>query len=161
MYEEVRDVGQPRIGTIWVITPKIIKGAHSYKAGLVCRGDLEEVSVPTDSPTCSKSGVRLFIAVTVGMGFELRSKDVQSAFLQGKEITRDVYVTPPAECIKAGMLWKLRKAAYGLVDAARSWYESVMIEMLKLGCRKSIYEDALYFYKINAELQGFKRNPCR
>ena len=154
VYEEVSDVGQSRIGTIWVITPKIINGAPSYKARLVCRGDLEEVSVPTDSPTCSKSGVRLFIAVTVGMGFDMQSKDVQSAFLQGKEITRDVWVVPPAECMKEGILWKLKKAAYGLVDAARRWYESVMDEMLGLGCQKSIYEDALYFYKIDGELQG-------
>ena len=92
--------------------------------------------------------------MSVGMGFPLRSKDVYSAFLQGKEINRDVFVIPPAESKKAGIIWKLKKAAYGLSDAARNWYESVLDEMFRLGCQKSIYENALYYYKHNDVLQG-------
>ena len=154
VYEEVNDEGQPRIGTCWVITPKIIDGKDSYKARLVCRGDQEEVNVPTDSPTCSKSGLRIFIAVSTGCGFTIHSKDVKSAFLQGKLLNRNVFLEPPHELRKQGTIWRLLKAAYGLSDAARNWYESVVEEMFKLGCRKSIYENALYFYKQNSILQG-------
>ena len=154
VYEEVIDDGQGRIGTCWVITPKVIEGKDSFKARLVCRGDQEQVVVPTDSPTCSKSGLRMFLATAVSCGFIIRSKDVYSAFLQGKSINRDVFLEPPMELKKPGTLWKLRKAAYGLSDAARTWYESVVEEMLKLGCGKSIYENALYFYKDKSGLQG-------
>jgi hypothetical protein len=51
VYEEVPFVGQPLIGTCWIITPKVIDGEDTYKARLVCRGDQEEINVPTDSPT--------------------------------------------------------------------------------------------------------------
>ena len=154
VFDEVPDVGQPRIGTCWVITPKVINGVDSFKARLVCRGDQEEVSVPTDSPTCSKSGLRIFLSVAVGYGFTISSKDVYSAFLQGKTINRDVFLIPPDESKKPGTLWKLNKAAYGLSDAARNWYESVVEEMLRLGCGKSRYEKALYYYKQNSVIQG-------
>ena len=92
--------------------------------------------------------------MAVGLGFAVSSKDVYSAFLQGKSINRDVFLIPPDESKKPGVLWKLKKAAYGLSDAARSWYESVVEEMVRLGCGKSIYEKALYFYKQNGVLQG-------
>ena len=50
------------------------------------------------------------------------------------------------------MIWRLLKVAYS--DAARNWYESLMGEMLKLGCKRSIYENALFYYKYNSQLQG-------
>ena len=77
-----------------------------------------------------------------------------SAFLQGKPITRDVYVVPPKEMKKPNIIWKLKKAVYGLSDAAKSWYESVVTEMLRLGCEKSKYEPAFYFYKDASKLHG-------
>ena len=101
----------PKIGTCWIIIPKVINSVDSFKARLVCRGDQKEVSVPTDSPTCSKSGLRIFLSVAVGCGFRVSSKDVYSAFLQGKAINRDVLLVPPAECKKPGIIWKLNKAA--------------------------------------------------
>ena len=154
VYEVVPDEGQPRIGTCWVVTPKVKDGKNGYKARLVCRGDQEAVNVPTDSPTCSKSGLRIFLAVSVACGFPIQSKDVKSAFLQGKALQRDVFVEPPQELKKPGMIWRLLKVAYGLSDAARNWYESSMGEMIKLGCKRSIYENALFYYKYNSKLQG-------
>ena len=69
--------------------------------------------------------MRVFLAIVPSLGYKIKTKDVMSAFLQGKPITRDVYVIPPKEMRKPNMIWKLKKAVYGLVDAARSWYDSV------------------------------------
>ena len=153
-YEEVLYDGQSCIETIWLVTEKVINGQVGYKARLVCRGDQENVEVPTDSPTCSKSVMRVFLAIVPSLGYKIKTKDVMSAFLQGKPITRDVYVIPPKEMRKPNMIWKLKKAVYGLVDAARSWYESVVEEMVRLGCEKSKLEPALFFHKENSTLNG-------
>ena len=65
-----------------------------------------------------------------------------------------MFVEPPQELKRPGMIWKLLKVAYGLSDAARNWYESLLDEMLRLGCCRSIYEHALFYYKHNSQLQG-------
>ena len=149
-YEEVPDIGQSRIQAIWVITRK----GDGYKARLVVRGDQENCNVQGDSPTISKLAIRIFLSVAASEGFKISTKDVRSAFLQGKYLQRTVYVEPPCEMKKPFLIWKLKKAVYGLGDAARSWYESVLQEMIKLGCKKSLYEDALFYFKKNERLMG-------
>ena len=82
------------------------------KSRVVAKGfeDAEKHFVPTDCPTCSRETLRLLIALTVQNHWEL------SAFLQGKPITRDVYVIPPKEA-NTSYTWKLKKCIYDLVDA--------------------------------------------
>ena len=154
VYEEVQDVGQTCIETIWLVTEKMINDKMGYKARLVCRGDQECVEVPTDSPTCSKSVLRMFLAISSSLGFKVKTKDVMSAFLQGKPITREVYVIPPKEMRREGEIWKLKKAAYGLSDAARMWYESVVEEMMRHGCEKSKFEPAFFLHKTEDTVNG-------
>lgn len=149
-YEEVPDIGQSRIQAMWVITRK----GEGYKARLVVRGDQENCNVQGDSPTISKLAIRIFLSVAASEGFKISTKDVRSAFLQGKYLERTVYVEPPSEMKNPFLIWKLKKAVYGLGDAARSWYESVLQEMVKLGCKKSVYEDALFYFKKNDRLMG-------
>ena len=63
--------------------------------------------------------MKLFLTVCVNQGFKLKSLDVTLAFLQGEKLERDVFVIPPPEVRKAGMVWKLQNSAYGLYDASR------------------------------------------
>ena len=51
-------------------------------------------------------------------GWRVRSIDVKTVYLQGKTIKRTIVVKPPREA-KTEKLWMLRKAVYGLKDAAR------------------------------------------
>ena len=45
------------------------------------------------------------------------------AFLQTSEITRPVYIKPPREAgLHHSKVWKLLKPAYGMLDAAHSFY---------------------------------------
>ena len=150
VFEEVPDIGQSRIQTNWVVTEK----TEGYKARLVVRGDQENCNVQGDSPTISKLAIRIFLSLAAAEGFKISSKDVRSAFLQGKDLERTVYVEPPSEMKKPFKIWKLKKAAYGLGDAARNWYESVLQEMIKIGCQKSIYENALFYFKESGQLRG-------
>lgn len=44
----------------------------------------------------------------------------KSAFLQGKQITRNSFIKPPKEA-ETDQLWKLRKTVYGMSNASRTW----------------------------------------
>ena len=92
-FEEVIDCSQERISSRWVIT---VKEAHDgqktkYKARLVVRGFQEETPPQSDSPTVLRESNKLFTAVAANEGFEIVSVDIRAAFLQSKELNRDVF----------------------------------------------------------------------
>ena len=126
-YEETADVGQFRISTTWVLWNK----GDEVRARLVARGYEDEQYYPKDSPTIGKSAMRTVLAITANKNWEIQTTDIKSAFLQGKEMERDVYLTPPKEIRIPGVLWKLKHCLYGLNDAARQFYKSVVECLLK------------------------------
>ena len=80
----------------------------------------------------------------------------KGAFLQGKLIDREVYVEPPVEGKCPGLIWRLRKTAYGLCDAAREWHMSLVKELLALGCKQSELDKAAFrYYNESKNLEGF------
>ena len=58
VYIEEEDTGQPCISLRWVITEKIINDRKCPKTRLDTWAFEEEQSFRTDSPTCSREGVR-------------------------------------------------------------------------------------------------------
>ena len=85
----------------------------------------------------------------------MKTTDIKSAFLQGKRLERDVYLTPPKEAhVKENNIWKLKHCLYGLNDAARQFYHSIQEELIKLGCIKSSLDPALFFVVENKQLIG-------
>ena len=85
--------------------------------------------------------------------WEIRCTDIKSAFLQGKVLDRDVYLTPP-KGVPKGHLWKLEHPLYGLNDAARQFYQSVEECLLKAGCLKSKLDPALFIFIVQNSVQG-------
>ena len=143
-YIEEDDKGQTCISTTWVCTNK----GHK-KARLVARGFEESEKLERDSPTVKKSTMRLMIVTAVSKGWTLKSSDIRCAFLQGNDIQREVFIKPPKEAKReAGKIWRLKKTLYGLVDAAKQFYNSVKEELLSLGMKRSKVDPALFF-KIN------------
>ena len=125
VFEEVEDKGQARIGTNWVIQEKLIDGALQTKARLTARGDQEDASgLRTDSPTVRKGNIKILLAVAAKYGWPIKTSDVSSAFLQGADAPRDIFVIPPKERRVPGILWKLKTSIYGLRDASRGWYKA-------------------------------------
>ena len=123
VYEEVEDKGQKAISTRWVYTEKVVNSATIKKARLVARGFEEQNEyIQTDSPTCNKESLRIALAIISSNDWEINSLDVKTAFLQGKELERDVYLKPPREAQVPGKLWRLNRCVYGLNDASRYWY---------------------------------------
>ena len=152
VYEEVVDEGQSCISTRWVV---VRKGPDRVKARLVARGFEESLSEAVDSPTISKPCVRMVLAIAASNKWTIQSTDVKSAFLQGQNIERDVYLKPPKESsTPQGKVWKLRRCLYGLNDAARQFYNSLSKELLNIGCQRSGLDPALFMFFHNSHLAG-------
>lgn len=54
-------------------------------------------SVIPDSPTIGKSAMRIVLAITASREWEIKTTDIKSAFLQGKEMGKEVYIKPSKE----------------------------------------------------------------
>ena len=53
--------------------------------------------------------LKLFFLVVVNERIKLRSIDFRAAFLQAKEMEREIFMMPPKYVRKEGMIWKLMK----------------------------------------------------
>ena len=155
VYEVVEDVGQRTISTRWIVTEKMKEGNKICKARLVARGFEEEMAEwEKDAPTCSAETLKFCLAVMKLKRWTCYTLDVKTAYLQGDEIQREVYLKPPKEGEWNG-LWKLRKTVYGLKDAAKAWYDKVVKVIKELGGTRSKLETNIFVWKGEGqELKG-------
>ena len=119
VYVEVPYNGQNLISLKWVCTLKTVEENTVPKARLVAKGFEERYNeqIPKDSPTCSRESLRTVMAITAQKKWKLNSIDIKTAFLQGEEIDREIYVLPPKEAL-TNKVWLLKKCIYGLGDAS-------------------------------------------
>ena len=88
-------MGQKTITARRVLTEKFVNEKKKIKARLVARGFEEDFSeILKDSLTCT---LRLILIIIEFNRWTCNSIDIKSAFLQGKEMDRVVYLTPPPE----------------------------------------------------------------
>merc|ERR1712030_28250 len=157
VFEEVEDCGQERITSRWVITKKEqADGQKSeYKGRLVTRVFQETSPPQSDSPTMRRESLKLFLAVAANEGFSLRSVDIRAAFLQAKGLEREVFMLPPKDVQKPGILWRLRKPLYGLNDASRKFWLKVKEVFGDFSLKKLSGDEALYYkHNKNGDLEG-------
>ena len=121
------------------------KGGRIWKARLVAWGFTEKFGNKFEckTPTCSAEGLKLVLAVIKTYRRRMRTLDIKTAYLQGREIMREVYIRPPKEA-KTGKVWQLKKTVYGLKDAAKHWYKSLMGFLKETGGRGGSAVDELY-----------------
>ncbi len=154
VFSEVEDTGQPRISTRWVCTEKIKGNKTIPKARLVARGFEEDTSqLRSDSPTCSKSSLRVLLATIASKQWTLKSMDIKGAYLQGLPISRELFLQPP-KGFGDGKIWKLKKTPYGLVDAGRKWYIKVLKELSNTGGTPSKHDKAMFLWKKDNNING-------
>ena len=113
----------------WVLTIKRDKEGNfvKCKARWVLRGfqDAQHWNLQTDSPTSTRPGFRLQCQAAAIHGHDVGHIDLKTAFLQGEAFdgTRDVVCQlPPEAGYPAYMGARLKRAAYGLNDAPRLWW---------------------------------------
>ena len=122
--EENVEEGANVIGSRWVVTKKERQDGQkeAIKARLVAQGFQESNKPQSDAPAAHRESFKLFLAVAAMKEFEICSPDICAAFLQAKGLDRDVYVRPPKDIKKDGIVWKLVKPLYGLDDASRRFW---------------------------------------
>ena len=146
VYTEIEDKRQNAITLRWVLKDKTLSDGNVIKKARLCaRGFQEEQDFRTDSPTCSKEGIRAALTIIASNKWKFNSMDVKTAFLQGKLIERDVFVKPPKES-ETNVLWKLNKCVYGLADASRYWYLKFREELMKLKAVPCSLDQALFMW---------------
>ena len=154
VYTEVDDEGQNTISLRWVVKDKTTtEGKTITKARLCARGFQEEQDFRTDSPTCSREGIRIALTLIASHSWHLHSMDVKTAFLQGKDIEREVFVKPPKEA-NSNHIWKLNKCVYGLADASRFWYLKFREELIKLGTTPCSLDHGIFMWYRGDQLCG-------
>ena len=149
-YEVIEDCGQERISCTWVLSKK----GDETRARLVARGYEEDKSVPKDSPTLSKSSLRVILTIASSRSWTVETTDIKSAFLQGSELKRDVLIKPPKEAEMKGKLWKLKKCLYGLKDASRQFFLKVKTILCEMGFTHSELDPGLFYFHRNGQLKG-------
>ena len=150
-YTVVEDKGQERVTTVWVLTEK----GTETRARLTARGFQETAEVPTESPTMNKSSLRMSLGIAAAKGWSIGTTDIRSAFLQGSDLDREVFVKPPKEAQMEGKLWRLNKCLYGLKDASRKWYNKVDKKLRQLGFTQCNYDFGFYYLIKDGVLIGF------
>lgn len=136
------------VSTRWVCSLKESDKGIVPKARLVARG-FEEFNIQElqkDSPTCASESLRLLLTVICQNKWQVHSMDIKSAFLQGKELSKDIYVRSPPEAGSEGVLWKLKKCVYGFADASLYWYNKVKEIMLSTSGKVSQVDPAVLYW---------------
>ena len=105
-FMEVKDEGQTKVGSRWVITDKEQNEGQTtkVKALLVARGFQEELKPHSDSPRAAKEPIKLLMALSANFHFKLASVHYPAAFLQSKVLDRDVLVEPLSDIKKQGVI---------------------------------------------------------
>ena len=92
---------------------------QKVKGRLVAKGFQEKEVPQSDSPTMLRESMKMFFTVAANEDFELRKIDIRAAFLQAKQLDRDVFLKPPKD---------IRKPLYRLNDASRKfWLRKIYI----------------------------------
>ena len=112
---------------------------------------------PAASPTMTRN-TRQLLQFGAWIGFSAAKGDVSGAFLQGRNLQRDLWVPPVLELAAAlnvslGEIMKLKKAAYGLVEAPVEWYISLSTVLTEHGWRRLKY-DPCFTYKKRRNTQS-------
>jgi len=128
------------------------------KARLLVRGfeDPQKASVVSTSFTVGLASLCVLLDTMEVRGWVPRTLDVRTAFLQGLPIDQvaPVYVQPPPQArIPTGVVWRLRKCAYGLTDAPRRWYEAVILLMIDLGYARVEPDHGLFVLVLDGTLE--------
>lgn len=142
----------------WSIVYKGDPKDGNVKAQLCVRGDKEKgvENIRTNSPTVNAESLRLLLTFAASTGLKINSLDFSSAFVQGKDIERTVFLRPPPDirAKRPGMVWRVVKRLYGFKDASRGWMLALDSELKRLGMVRSDFDKGLYMWYKDGQLAG-------
>nr|GEX02205.1 putative ribonuclease H-like domain-containing protein [Tanacetum cinerariifolium] len=151
--------GKRAIGTKWLYRNKkdergiVIRN----KARLVAQGHTQGEGINYEevfAPVARIKAIRLFLAYASFMGFMMYQMDVKSAFLYGT-IEEKVYICQPLgfeDPDHPDKVYKVVKALYGLHQAPRAWYETLVTYLLENGFQRGTIDQTLFIKKQKGDI---------
>ena len=139
------------IGTCWV---HVWKG-DKVKSRLVVQGYAQHIDDldTTFASTPSLVTLKLLLTLSIVYSFVVRAGDISTAFLHAfmPEFER-YFVWPPKEYYPlGGVLWRLRRALYGLRNSPKLWQDHFASVMLTLGFQR-LKADPNFYVKHSSRL---------
>ncbi|GJV24301.1 retrovirus-related pol polyprotein from transposon TNT 1-94 [Tanacetum coccineum] len=150
--------GKRPIGTKWVFGNKKDERGNviKNKARLVAQGYIQEEGIDYDevfAHVARIEAIRLFLAYASFKDFVVYQMDVKSAFLYGK-IEEEVYICQPRGFKDPNFpdrVYKVEKALYGLHQALRAWYETLLTYLLDNGFQRGKIDKTLFIRRDKVE----------
>ncbi|GJV05681.1 putative ribonuclease H-like domain-containing protein [Tanacetum coccineum] len=152
-------IGKMVIGTKWVFRNKkdergiVIRN----KARLVAQGYTQEEGIDYDEvsvPVARIEAIRLFLAYASFKDFVVYQMDVKSDFLYGK-IEEEVYVCQPLGFEDSDFpdrVYMVEKALYGLHQAPRAWYETLLTYLLDNEFQRGKIDKTLFIKRYKGDI---------
>ena len=129
----------------------VVKSNGQHKARFVAKGftqiyaiDFEE----TFSPVARFESVRLLLSIAALEDWEIKALNVKTAFLFG-DLDEEIYLEQPEGFIKKDMenkVCRLRKAIYGLKQAALQWNKALHQSLLEMGFVHTLSDPGIYVH---------------
>ena len=141
--------GQKVIKNRWVFD---IKSDGCKKARLVAKGFSQVEGIDYDeifSPVVWFETVRMMLALTALKDWHISGLDVKTAFLYG-ELDEELYMEQPEGFKIPGQqhkVMRLKRAIYGLKQAALAWWKALDKSMATLGCTRLLSDSGLFVNK--------------
>ena len=138
--------GRKVIKNRWVFD---LKSDGCKKARLVAKGFSQVEGIDYDeifSPVVRFETVRMMLALAALRNWHISGLDVKTAFLYG-DLDEELYMEQPEGFKIPGQQNKvmcLRKAIYGLKQAALAWWRALDKSMSSLGCTRLLSDSGLF-----------------
>ena len=138
------------IQTRWVVQPRpAADGDTSLRARFVAKGFKQQImdpSLETYASTPSHLSLRILLILSLVNHWDVVSADISSAFLQAPIPEGElVLVKPPPELEQdPDVLWKLRKALYGLKTSPKLWQQHLSDKLQALGLTKNKADPCIF-----------------
>nr|GFA35480.1 retrovirus-related Pol polyprotein from transposon TNT 1-94 [Tanacetum cinerariifolium] len=151
--------GKRAIGTKWVFKNKNdeIGIVIRNKARLVAQGHTQEEGIDYDEVFALVSRIEaiwLFLAYASFKDFVVYQMDVKSDFIYRK-IKEEVYVCQPLGFEDLEFLdkvYKVKNALYGLYQALRAWYETLLTYLLDNGFQREKIDKTLFIRRHKGDI---------
>ena len=133
------------ISTRWV---KVRKSDGTVRCRIIVRGYTQQVDDRDElfASTPSLTTLKLLLTLSSAFGWHIATGDVSTAFLHAA-VDGDIYVIPPLEYSPEGnLLWKLKRALYGLRNSPKLWQQHFAACMEKYGFMRMKSDPNLYVH---------------